>query len=204
MRGAALDRQTSIAAVEEVLQEWLADAHIALVCGSWAHGAMGELFPGGQATLTPAAYGSPFDGVRDLVLDGQRHHLHVDLAQIHRIRYAVAPSVCFGWGPAFEVRLCPQGRPDHPVLTVALTDCYRSGALDRDRVRTFLACALEHRARFGDLVELAIETDPPAVAAGRSAARSTSRPTRGSSHWAAVRDCAHDLGLSPVAAPGRG
>ena len=56
--------QQHMSAVETILEEWIADPDITLVCGRWADGSIMELVPAGRARLTPARYGGCFAGLR--------------------------------------------------------------------------------------------------------------------------------------------
>lgn len=96
--------QQQMSAVETILREWIADPDITLVCGRWADGGIMELVPAGRARLTPARYDGSFAGLRDLELDGAGHHLHLDLTKLAHAAYVLAPSVCFGYRPSFELR----------------------------------------------------------------------------------------------------
>ena len=89
--------------IEALIREWLADPDVVLVCGRWSAGVIAEIFPAGTGVLTPQGYDGRFAGVRDLTIPGTRHHLHLDLGKFRGALFLVAPSVCFGFRPSFEV-----------------------------------------------------------------------------------------------------
>lgn len=132
-------------AVAAILAEWLAEPEVTLVCGRWGNGAIMEVIPRGAAILTPRRYDGRFAGLRDVRLAGQEHHLHVDLARMTRVTYAVEPSVCFGFRPSFEVRFARADTPDaEPALTIALRSPYRGRELDADAVERFFVRMIRH------------------------------------------------------------
>ena len=80
--------------LHEVVARWLARPGVTVACGRWADGAISEIVTQGEAHLLPSLYDGCFAGVRELRLAGQPHHLHIDFGRVHRLAYAVAPSVC--------------------------------------------------------------------------------------------------------------
>ena len=145
----------------DAMQAWLADPDIMIACGRWSEGAIGELMPQGRGRLLPPAYGGQFVGIRELWLDDAPHHLPIDFGRVHCLRYVVAPSVCFGFKPSFEVRLlvsAPGGAPsDGWVIALMLSCPYDRGELALSQVRRFLQRAREHAAARPDLVEFDVE-----------------------------------------------
>ena len=159
--------------VEAVLREWLADPGASLLCGRWADGGIMELLPEGRARLGEARYGGRFAGLRDLEVAGEAHHLHLDLARLPCAVYLVAPSVCFGFRPSFEVRLCgaAEQAADAFGLGLSLQRPYRGDRLDRDAVRRYLRRLVSHRRDHADVVTVrAVDGPVPEAVAARRAA----------------------------------
>lgn len=150
-----------------VVAWWLAQPGVTIACGRWADGAISEFVPRQAAQLLPAVYDGCFAGVRELRLAGQPHHLHVDFGRIHRLSYAVAPSVCLAFKPSFEMRLLMVGAGGAPtdrwLVSLMLESPYVDGQLDASAaLRYFQRAAADFRQR-PDLVELSID---PAVRSG--------------------------------------
>lgn len=147
--------------MHDAVDQWLDDPGITIVCGRWSEGAIAEFIPEGRGKLLPEAYGGCFSGVRELRLAGEAHHLHLDFGRIHRLRYAVAPSVCLRFKPSFEVRLLllgPGGAPtDQWMVSLMLTQPYAGGALDRSSVARYLRRARLHAAARPGLVEIDVD-----------------------------------------------
>ncbi|MCC5953382.1 MAG: hypothetical protein JJU45_14920 [Acidimicrobiia bacterium] len=145
-----------LAFFDDVLRRWLRSPDTTVACGSWADGAIAEFVPGGSAELLPPAYSGCFEGVRELRLPHCEHHLHVDLGRVHRLVCSVAPSVCFGGRPSFEVRFLTTGAGGAPssrwLLSCMLTAPYEGDLLVTDPVRWYLETALEDQRRHPDLV----------------------------------------------------
>jgi hypothetical protein len=139
-----------IAAVDEVLRAWLREPGVALMCGQWSAGGIMELVLEEGAQLSPALYPGRFAGLRDVIIPGHRHHMHVDLGRIQRITYAVTPSVCYGFRPSFEVRF--GGAFDDAVFSVTLLSPYRERELDAPRVSRYFALLGEHASSHASLV----------------------------------------------------
>lgn len=177
-----------IDAADTVLRDWLGDPDLTLVCGRWGDGAIMELMPEGRAALTLPRYEGEFAGLRDLELDGQAHHLHLDLALFTRVVYLVAPSVCFGFRPSFELRFCADEA--HAArqfgLGMSLRRPYRGANLNHEPVRRYLRRLAAHRRRFPEVVCVRASDEPvPGAVVGRRAA-----------DWAAVGRCvAEELGV---------
>lgn len=154
----------------DVVEDWLHEPDITIACGRWSEGAISELLPAGRGRLLPPIYGDCFAGVRELRLDNAEHHLHIDLGRVHRVRYVIAPSVCFDFKPAFEARLLvlgPGGTPsDHWVVSLMLSCPYDRESLNAEQVRRFCGLARRHAQARPDLVEFEVE----AAVAGSSVA----------------------------------
>lgn len=152
------------------LEDWLREPDITVACGRWADGAIGELIPQGRGYLLPGIYEGCFAGVRELRLDNAEHHLHIDLGRVHRVRYVVAPSVCFDFKPSFEARLLvmgPGGAPsDHWVVSLMLSCPYDRESLNAAQVSRFFALARRHAEARPDLVEFEVESSVPGTAEG--------------------------------------
>lgn len=139
--------ETHVAQIERMLRDWLAEPSITLICGDWRRGSIMELYPEGRAVLSEARYAEPFSGLRDLRLEGQGHHLHLDLAKLSTAVYTVAPSVCYGWRPSFEVRF---GGDDEGAGAFALSvrDPYAGNRTNRAALVGYFRRLLEHTALF--------------------------------------------------------
>lgn len=173
------DEAARIAAVDAVLRAWLELPEVALVSGQWRHGGIMELVLDRDASLTPPAYGGRFSGLRDITVRGLRHHMHVDLARVTRVSYAVVPSVCYGFRPSFEVHFARGDGPDDHVFSLSLLSPYRDGALDAPRVARYFAAMRAHAEAHPALVRFVAE-----------------RGDRGADHdatWRAVGRCFADV-----------
>ena len=95
--------------LREVLQRWLERPDTVLACGRWSEGAIGEFNPVGRGQVLIDRYKDCFAGVCDIRLEGQPHHLHVDLGRVYAVRYCLSPSVCFGFRPSLEARFMLAG-----------------------------------------------------------------------------------------------
>lgn len=159
-----------IDAIDAILRDWLADADITIICGRWDHGGIMELLPDGNARLSGPRYEGDFAGLRDIELAGQPHHLHIDLARLTRVVYTIAPSVCYGFRPAFEVRLGSEvGGQEQPVgLALALRGPYTGRELHRAGVRRYLRRLAGHQRAYPGIVHVrALDGPVPAAAAAR-------------------------------------
>jgi len=171
----------SIDQVDAILREWLADPDLTLICGRWSDGGIMELMPEGRATLSRPRYAGEFAGLRDLDVAGQRHHLHLDLHKLPRAVYLVAPSVCYGFRPSFEVRLCAADELAATAFGLGLgaRHPYRGDQLSRAVVRRYLRRLANHRASSPQVVGIrAIDGPVPPAAAARRA-----------EDWAAIGQC---------------
>lgn len=152
----------------DVVDDWLHEPDITVACGRWSEGAILEMLPAGRGRLLPPIYDGRFAGVRELRLDDAEHHLHLDLGRVHRVRYVVAPSVCFDFKPSFEARLLvlgPGGAPsDHWVVSLMLSCPYDRESLNAEQVGRFFALARRHAQARPDLVEFEVEPTVPETA----------------------------------------
>lgn len=151
-----------LTAFDAILREWLGDASTVLFVGHWPDGAVAELFPEGRAELTKAAYHGKYAGLRDLAIEGERHHMHFDLARFTEARYSIWPSVCYGWKPSFEMRLV--GPDDRSTFALATGDPYDKGQVRPEPVEAFFRRLLEQRQRFGNLITTDVRDSSAPVA----------------------------------------
>lgn len=158
--------------IEGVVAEWLSDPDVTVACGRWSDGAISEILPRGRAQLLPALYDGCFAGVRELRLDDGPHHLHIDLGRIHRIAYAVAPCVCFGFKPSFEVRLLTVGTGGAPsdqwVVSMMPSAPYHGQTLKRAEAERFFRRARAHASARPDAVEIVVDENVRAGPQGAS------------------------------------
>lgn len=144
--------------IEHVLRDWLAEPAITLVCGDWRRGSIMELYPEGQAVLSAARYAEPFSGLRDLKLTGQGHHLHLDLAKLSSAVYAVAPSVCYGYRPSFEVRFTSDLEgAGAGGFALSVREPYQAGRTNRAALVGYFRRLLQHQARFPEVTRLHVD-----------------------------------------------
>jgi hypothetical protein len=147
----------------EVIASWLADPDITITCGRWSDGSVSELLPRQRARLLPARYDGCFVGVRELRLDAEPHHLHIDLGRVHQACYAVTPSICLQMKPSFEVRfltLGPGGAPgDRWAVSLMLTQPYDEAGLREDSVGRFFRRARLHSRMQPSLVDVWIDPE---------------------------------------------
>ena len=152
--------ENDVAFFHNVIEEWIAMPDVAVVCGNWKDGSISEIIAGPGARLLPAAYSDCFAGVRELRVADAPHHLHIDLARIHRIQYAVHPSVCLQFKPSFEVRFLLIGAGGAPTdrwcFSCMLTHPYRGDLADKDSVTEYFRIARRHLTSRRDVVEIDI------------------------------------------------
>lgn len=150
---------------ENVLSTWIADEQVTVACGMWEWGAIMELVPQGGAQLLPSNYTGRFAGVRELRISGVDHHLHIDLGRIHSIEYRIAPCVCLGSRPSFDICFLSQGpggaRTGRTAISVMVSKPYRTAAIRKEPIRTWFLRYFEHVQARPDLVRLVVD---PAVA----------------------------------------
>lgn len=165
-----------IAAVERVIRLWLADPDVTVFCGAWNNGAIMELLPDGNASLTGPLYSGRFSGLRDLVLEDGAHHVHLDLGRMNRVRYVVLPSVCYGFRPSFELRIAAAGAdPVHEFgLGIAVRDPYDKSGLRKPVALRYFSRVVEHLRECPEIVSFQCERG-----AGRRAHRR---------EWLAIRE----------------
>ncbi len=167
--------------MDAILREWLADPDLTLICGRWSDGGIMELMPEGRATLSRPGYDGDFAGFRDLNLVGQQHHIHLDLNKLPRAVYLVAPSVCYGFRPSFEVRLCVTDDSAATEFGFGLCVCrpYRGNKLSHDGGRRYLRRLANHRGCSPEVVGIrALDGPLPSTVARRRA-----------DDWAAIGQC---------------
>ncbi len=123
-----------------------------------------ELLPQGGASLSGPRYEPPFHGLRELRVAGAAHHVHLDLNRLTRAWYVMAPSVCYGFRPSFEIRFTAAGAK--PLanfgLGLAVGRPYAGSRLRTDTVERYLRRAIDHVTRFPEVVSLLCDRpDPP-------------------------------------------
>jgi len=140
--------------IETILGGWLEDPDLTIFCGHWGNGGVMELLPRGGARLSGPRYDAPFDGLRELQLTTGGHHVHLDLSRLIHACYFVAPSVCYGYRPSFEVRLTNShsGLRDQFGIGLALTHPYAGYSVRGALVRRYFRRAAEHMDRFPQAV----------------------------------------------------
>jgi hypothetical protein len=151
-----------IARIERIVRDWLDEPELLVLSGRWGDGAVMELVPTSPPLLTAQRYEGRFAGLRDLLLNGQAHHVHLDLSRLNCATYLVSPSVCFGFRPSFELRLHAAGADplDRFGLGFSLRTPYRNGRIARDAVRRYFARYRRHRAAFARAVSF-VSLCPP-------------------------------------------
>ncbi|WP_439586111.1 hypothetical protein [Hydrogenophaga sp.] len=142
-------------AFHDMLLGWLDMPGITLACGRWSGGAISELVPGDGACLLPQRYDGMFIGVRELRLTGVPHHLHIDLGRVERFRFTLAPSVCLGFKPSFEVRLLTS--EGEWLLSLMLTTPYDGDSLNLGAASRFLKRACAQLRRHPGLTDIVVE-----------------------------------------------
>lgn len=155
---------TRVAQIEAVIRDWLEEPEITLFCGDWRSGSIMELLPEGRAVLTGPRYAEPFSGLRDITLAHQGHHLHLDLARLGIAGYAVAPSVCYGYRPSFEVRFSEvAGGP--VAFSMGIREPYLGRRANRAALVPYFRRLLDHHARCREVVRFRVDADAPGHAA---------------------------------------
>lgn len=135
---------------ERVISEWLPQ-NICIVCGDWKSGAIMEIIPEGNAVLSEAKYDGCFAGMRDILLPGHPHHLHVNLGLFKTIVYEISPSVCYGYRPAFNVGFTGESATrSQKAFMFSINHPYDSNwVLKNDAVSMYFRLFRQHRALFG-------------------------------------------------------
>lgn len=153
-----MDLAKRIGHMESILRDWLEEPAITLVCGTWSAGSIMELLPAGRALLTKPRYPEPFSGLRDIHLEGQGHHLHIDLAKLATCVYTIAPSVCYGYRPSFEVHFHATTTADSgSSFAVNVRDPYRGHSVNHAAVVAYFRRMLAHHARHPEVVRFRVE-----------------------------------------------
>lgn len=159
-------------ALHGLLAAWLDTPGLTVACGHWEDGAVSEIVPEGRAVLLPARYGGVFAGVRELRLTGAAHHLHIDLGRVERLRFTLAPCVCLGFKPSFEVRLMSRNRAGTASgdwsLSLMLGAPYAGESLDQEAARGFLARACAQLRAHPELTEIVVDEQVRASLAGQA------------------------------------
>jgi hypothetical protein len=152
--------------IEHILRQWLLDCDLTVFCGVWSNGAIMELLPKGRARLTGQLYSGRFAGLRDLVLDDGGHHVHLDLGRLSRACYVVTPSVCYGFRPAFELRITAPGAD--PLrdfgLGLAMRHPYDGVTLRPSVAATYFGRAAADLAAYPGIASLRFEHHPAQTA----------------------------------------
>lgn len=140
--------------IDAILRESLADPELTLVSGHWPDGAIMEMVPRGRALLSAPRYGGAFAGLRDLHLEGEAHHMHLDLARLPCATYVLVPSVCFGFQPSFELRLsrAHDEALERFGLGLSISAPYRAGRLRHEAVGRYFQRLIDHQERFPESV----------------------------------------------------
>jgi hypothetical protein len=142
--------------LDRIIRDWLVEPDLLIFAGLWAEGAVMEIVPKTPPTLTGPLYEGCFAGLRDLLLRGESHHLHLDLGRLTRATYLVSPSVCYGFRPSFEMRL--HASSIDPSVSFGfgfgLRTPYRGSQIDRVSVRRFFERFSDHRAKYPEVVSL--------------------------------------------------
>ncbi|HSV53064.1 MAG TPA: hypothetical protein VLJ57_13170 [Burkholderiaceae bacterium] len=156
-----------VADVEQIVRDWLAEPELLILAGRWENGAVMEIVPRSPPILTPERYEGRFAGLRDLLLDGEGHHVHMDLGRLTQVTYLVAPSVCFGFRPSFELRLHEAGADPRQNfgLGFSVRRPYRNG-LASEAVMRYFSRFRSHHAAYSKLVSFAAIDGPSAVPNG--------------------------------------
>ncbi|APR77633.1 Hypothetical protein A7982_02980 [Minicystis rosea] len=181
---------TRIAQIEAVIRDWLEEPDITLFCGDWRSGSIMEILPEGRAVLTGARYPEPFSGLRDITLADQGHHLHLDLAKLGTVVYAVAPSVCYGYRPSFEIRFS-DAASGAVAFSMGLREPYHGRRTNRAALVPYFRRLLAHHVRHRDVIRFRIET---------SAYHASTEPES----WREVYDCWVEAGGAGGAGGARG
>lgn len=146
-----------------IFVDWLDDPETTVACGTWSDGAVSELVPARRGHLLPARYDGCFAGVRELRMEDAPHHLHVDFGRVHRVCYAVAPSVCLGFKPSLEARFLtkgPGGAPtDRWCVSLMHSQPYDARGLRPAAIKCFFERARAHAHLEPSLVDVRIEDD---------------------------------------------
>lgn len=152
--------------VETILREWLAEPNVAVICGRWNEGAVMELMPQGRACLLGRKYDGCFARIRELRIDGEEHHVHIDLSKLCHVVYAIAASVCYGFLPSFEVHFVEHWDERESgcyVFGLSVCEPYKGGRLRRNAVVRYFRRLVSHSARWPENVHLRMEAQAERV-----------------------------------------
>lgn len=152
--------------IESILRDWLREPDIAIICGNWMNGSMMELFPNGRASLSQARYPAPFSGLRDLHLQDQRHHLHLDLEKLGSAVYALSPCVCYGYRPSFELRFSTAelDNPRYFSFALGVREPYRGRRANKAALIAYFRKMLSHHQRYPEVTRFWIDSPKDAEA----------------------------------------
>jgi hypothetical protein len=172
----------------EVIDAWLGDGDIAILCGNWSDGVVSKIEPGLGAHLTPGRREHSLTGVRALRTQAGVALAQLDLGRVHQVCYAIAPSVESPSGLSLQIRFLITGPggalTDRWLLAIEPGVCVRVGL---EQVRHFLTRACDHWKRAPDCVGFDIGADVRESEAGGCLlamfAAALDRPVR---HWADV------------------
>lgn len=142
--------QSILGCSERVISDWLPQ-NICIVCGDWKNGAIMEIIPEGNAILSEAKYDGCFYGMRDILLPGHPHHLHVNLGLFKNIVYEIAPSVCYGYRPAFNISFVGENASvSQKAFMFSINHPYDSNwVFKNDAVSMYFRHFVKHRSLFG-------------------------------------------------------
>ncbi len=155
-----------VEAVDAILRCWLGDPDLIVFCGEWRHGGLMEMLPRGKAVLTAPHYAGRFSGLRELRLQGGGHHVHLDLGRLRQACYVVAPSVCYGFRPALELRLVAPGGDPMRDAGFGLSVCpYHGDRLREDVARRYFRRAADHIRRYPHIASFTCQAPPVPVEA---------------------------------------
>ena len=149
-----------IASIEAILRAWLEMPDYTVFSGDWRDGAVMELLPG-SARLSEPRYGGRFAGIRDLRIGDGAHHVHLDLGRLSRARYLIAPSVCYGFKPSFELRLTADGNDPMSRFGIgfAVRAPYDGPSIREEVVRRYLQRVADHLRVYPEVTSFACVRD---------------------------------------------
>lgn len=166
------DLQLRARAFHKIFEAWLDEPGATVACGRWSEGAISELMLTGRAQLLPERYEGNFAGIRKLQLADSPHHLHVDLGRVERIDFAVAPSVCLGFRPAFEVRLLTNTEPQEWLVALMLPPPYIGEQVDLSAARRFFERACQELNQHPEFAAITLAPELPESSEGQQLLRS--------------------------------
>lgn len=145
-----------VTCMEQIVRDWIAEPDVLVLAGHWGEGALMEIVPTSSPVLTGQLYTGRFAGLRDMILDGEDHHLHMDLGRLTRATYIVSPSVCFGFRPSFEVRMhaCGTDPMLHFGFGMALRMAYHGAQIHAVNVQRYFEMFRRHRSMYPEIVSI--------------------------------------------------